>query len=208
MRIVTALSLAALLGGVAFAEAQRPSAAMAPYKTVVDNHYRRLDRPTLPTNAAARVGVLKQAMEDEIHSRGEFQTHSGQNPPFEIVHLGAQGEHQLREVRPASGDHQWAIYEISATALRSGNKLPATLLLPVSGHVSARHTEQFKDSNRYNLVVNGKALNKVAAGGQYVRAHDEELTLQPGKNVIEFWPDGSGGVAGTPGMRTIEIHVK
>jgi hypothetical protein len=48
----------------------------------------------------------------------------------------------------------------------------------------------------------------VAAGGAYVREHDTDLQLKPGKNVIHFWPDGSGGVGGTPGMRTIEIDVK
>jgi len=174
----------------------------ASYRTQQNpGHYTTLDRSSLPSDPAKRVAVLKQAMEDEIFSRGEFANHGGENPPFEVVAAG------LKETRPSSGEQQHAIYELPASALKNG-RIDATFLLPVSGHVSSSSTENYARTNQYNIVVNGRALNKVAAGGAYVKEHAEPIALNAGMNKLELWPDGSGGVYGYPAGRIIEIHVK
>jgi hypothetical protein len=140
-------------------------------------------------------------MTDEILGQGAFKSHAD-TPALELIaHHGA-----LTQTLEVDEYRQGARYEIAATDL-NGGKLKATLLLPVSGHVGLAQANQYKNTNVYNLVLNGRSLGKVSAK-DYVTEHKLELSLKPGRNLVEFWPDGSGGVGGYKGGRQIEIDVK
>jgi hypothetical protein len=105
------------------------------------------------------------------------------------------------------------------------NRLDITAAMNVSGH-DFRHAVEagtmtkekamalVKDrakNNSYNIAVrypNGKSeiMRGIVAKGALVTVQDFTVTLQPGKNTIEMWPDGSAGVDGYVEGRRLEIN--
>ena len=204
MRIcVSAFCAFMFVGGVA--EAGRRSASVssstASYSVVPRGHCEYVVRTQLPSAPHDRLKVLKAAMTDEILGRGNFQN-GGDTPAFELISHGVP----MRQTKEVDEYTQGARYEIDQAHLSAGS-MQATLLLPVSGHVGRAEAKRYRRTNQYNLVLNGSTLAKVAAN-DYVTELPVTLSLQPGRNLIEFWPDGSGGVGGFQGGREIEIDVK
>jgi hypothetical protein len=96
------------------------------------------------------------------------------------------------------------------TGLGAGGQLDLVALLPVSGHVGLQAAENYARTNQYNVVITHadgtrQTLPKVAATG-FVTEHALSLNLKPGKTIVQFWPDGSGGVGGYQTGREIEFH--
>lgn len=105
-----------------------------------------------------------------------------------------------------------------------GDRLDLTVLLNVSGHDFRERFEAgtktrdecmklVKDrarNNSYNVAVrypngNSVLMRGIAAKGALFTVQDLSVKLQPGKNVIEVWPDGSAGVSGYVEGRRLEI---
>lgn len=162
-----------------------------------------LDRTLLPKTGAARIAVLKQAMEHEITGHANFS--GADTPAFEIVSHGAPLQEQLHAntVSLASA-HQTPVMTVKASDL-VGGKLKTTFLLPVSGHVGLSEAQRYAKTNVFEIMVNGK-LTKVPAQG-FVTAKEMELTLKPGRNTITAEPY-TGALGGYAEGRTIIIDVQ
>ena len=107
-----------------------------------------------------------------------------------------------------------AHYKNGITAAHSVSGLPAsgelnlTGLLPVSAHTG--QAQQFAKSNVYNVIITHadgttQNLGKIKSTG-LVTEHGMKLNLKPGKTIVQFWPDGSGGVGGYKAGREIELN--
>jgi hypothetical protein len=112
----------------------------------------------------------------------------------------------------------------TVTEKLAGDRLDMTAMMNVSGHdfrhsvesgsmTKAKAMELVKDrakNNSYNIAVrypngNSEIMRGIVAKGALFTVQDISIKLQPGKNVIEMWPDGSAGVGGYIEGRRLEI---
>jgi hypothetical protein len=212
--------LCAALLGVSLLGAPLVHAAPAgPPKSFVAS--RALAKPPAHlSSAVSRLGWL--VMRDKAPKFDP--AHDGATPGFEIH------SSQLRLVRPLDYDRELhAVYEVAQ--LPADHKIHLTTLLPVSGHVgygpprlasgsidgfqitSAKNENaaQFAKTNVYNMTVThveSGATQKISGirSTGIVTAHDLDIEMsQPGTYRVQFWPDGSAGVAGWAAARTIDL---
>ena len=88
--------------------------------------------------------------------------------------------------------------QMRVTGLGKSGNFKVVMLLPVSGHTG--EAAKFARSNRYNVTVAAPggatwSSPKIASTG-LVTPKELTLKLTKGLNVLEFWPDGSGGPGG------------
>lgn len=134
----------------------------------------------------------------------ESAIRSGSTPHVTVVNVNGR---VTRDRQFNYGTHKAGVMDV--TGLGKGGKLRVVMLLPVSGHVTGQ-AETYAKTNRYNITLSDEheqqffASPKVASTG-YVTPHELVLTLRPGKNLLDFWPDGSGGPGGYIEGRRYEI---
>jgi hypothetical protein len=176
-----------------------PGAALAVLMTLVYPlaHAERAPR------AARLSATARQAM---TWYGGDMETaiKSGSTPHVTVVNVNGK---VTRDRQFGYGTHKAGILDV--TGLGASGKLRVVMLLPVSGHVSGQAATYAK-TNRYNITLSDDqgtqlfAAPKVASTG-YVTPHELDLKLRPGKNILDFWPDGSGGAGGYIEGRRYEI---
>jgi len=92
--------------------------------------------------------------------------------------------------------------------LGASGVLDVTALLPVSAHTG--QAEQFAKTNQYNIVIRHadgtvENLAKTPSSG-LVTEKTLSIQLKPGRTLLQFWADGSGGVGGYRAGREIELN--
>ena len=123
-------------------------------------------------------------------------------PPFFLI------PHSATMSQTRQGDYKKSITPAYSVSNASGGKLDVTALLPVSAHTG--QAQQFAKSNQYNITITHadgtrETIPKVASTG-LVTEKVLSIQLKPGKTVVNFWPDGSGGVGGFKAGREIELN--
>jgi hypothetical protein len=105
------------------------------------------------------------------------------------------------------GTHKPGVMNV--TGLGKAGLFRVLMLLPVSGHVGWESAQKYARENSYNVRLqraNGAVWNapRIASTGLVTPA-ELELTLSQGKNILDFWADGSAGAGGYIEGRRFEI---
>jgi hypothetical protein len=117
---------------------------------------------------------------------------------------------QTRYSNLHGADHSGVIGKAEVSGLKNG-LFRATLLLPVSGHVTHDDAVKWMSTDTYTLKLvrsNGQTeiLTQDSKSLYYVTFHEVEFKMSPGEKVrLEYHRGGSGGPGGYPEGRLFDV---
>jgi hypothetical protein len=175
---------------------------------------------------------IDKLMSDEITAQGKFAGKWNDTPAIDIVPSDASvlqpvDDHLIEDAKDqvilAGGGKPALDFEgpckYTVKSMPKDGILDLTLMCPVSGHCGLDDARRWAglvqgceaEANLFSVSVtwpDGKSftISDLKAKG-FVTPVDLSIPLKPGKIVINYWPNNSGGVSGYPDGRTVEIDV-
>ncbi len=153
--------------------------------------------PAQWSRAYQRVAMYRSMQTQSIHWRT--------TPPMYLV----ANNDSVHFVQTRQSNYEKDItHAFDVSNLGASGVLDVTALLPVSAHTG--QAEQFAKTNQYNMVIRHadgtvETLAKTPSTG-LVTEKTLSIHLKPGRTLLQFWAEGSGGVGGYRAGREIELN--